>query len=180
MNRQNDETPLKDPAERKSKSQVKRDMKALQKIGERLVGLPPSQREKIALPEELREALEFAATLKKHEARRRQVKYIGVLMRHMDTEAITADLEDIEGEQRRETLAFHRIEKWRDELINNPAANLDDVVKRFPESDRQRLMQLIRNARKERDLKRPPKSSRDLFRYLRELEKREENEPEGP
>jgi ribosome-associated protein len=174
MNRQNDEMPLTDSAERKSKSQVKRDLKALQKIGERLVGLPPSQREKITMSDELREALEFAAAVKKHEARRRQIKYIGVLLRHEDAESIAADLEDIEGEQRREARAFHRIEKRRDELINDTAANLDEVVNRFPDSDRQHLMQLIRNARKERELGRPPKSARALFRYLRELDNKGE------
>jgi ribosome-associated protein len=174
MNRHNDETPRQDQGERKSRSQIKRDMKALQKMGEFLVGLSPGQREKIALPDGLREAVEYAATIKKHEARRRQIKYIGALLRHEDTESIAAELQDMEGNQRREAVVFHRIEKWRDELIHD-TVNLDDVLSRFPYADRRYLMQLIRSARKERDHDKPPMASRKLFRYLRDLKNGQEN-----
>ncbi len=175
MNQQNDDITQQHPPERKSKSQVKRDMKALQKVGERLVDLSPNQLEKIALPDELREAVQFAATLKKREAWRRHIKHIGALMRDVDTDPIIAELEDIEQGQRREALTFHRIEKWRDELVDGNTDRIDDIVNRFSEADRQRLMQLARNARKEQELNKPPKAARALFRYLRELNDREEN-----
>jgi len=169
MNRQKDDTSQRHLTEQKSKSQVKREMKALQKVGERLVDLSPNQLEKVALPDDLREAIQFATTLKKREAWRRHIQYIGVLMRDVDTDPIIAALEDIEQGQHREAQAFHRIEKWRDELVNGNTDRLEDVLNRFSEADRQRLMQLTRNARKEQELDKPPKASRALFQYLRGL-----------
>ena len=170
MNRQNDDMPRQHVPERKSKSQIKRDMKVLQKVGERLVDLSPNQLERITLPDELREAIRFATTLKKREAWRRHVKHIGALMRDMDIGPIIAALEDIEQGQRREARKLHRIEKWRDELIHGNTDRIKDILNQFSEADRQRLMQLGRNARKEEQLNKPPKASRVLFRCLRKLD----------
>ena len=82
--------------EQKSKSQIKREMKALQKLGEKLLGLSPNQIKKIKIPQELKEAVLFAKTLKKHEARRRQLQYIGALMRNTDPEPILQVFENLD------------------------------------------------------------------------------------
>jgi ribosome-associated protein len=122
MNQQNDDMPQRNVVERKSKSQVKRDMKALQKVGERLVELSPNQLEKIALPDELREAIQFATTLKKREAWRRHIKYIGALMRDVDTDPIIAELEDIEQGQRREAQRLMQLARnaRKEQELNKP------------------------------------------------------------
>jgi ribosome-associated protein len=155
--------------EPKSKSQVKREMSALQVLGERLVELAPDQIMKIDMPLELRDALLFTKTLNKGEARRRQLQYIGVLMRKADPEPIQKALDTIGRGQLQDAKQFKELEQWRDELIKGNDALLEQILGRFPNADRQSLRQLVLNARKERDVDKPPKSSRALFRYLKEL-----------
>ena len=155
--------------EEKSKSQIKREMHALQDLGERLVKLSPGQLEQVELPQELREAVLFARNLKKHEARRRQLQYIGVLMRALDPEPIQRSLTKIEQWHKAKTLAFHQIEVWRDELIQGNDALVEELLKQSPKADQQHLRQLVRNARKENKDRKAPKAARALFRYLKEL-----------
>ncbi|MDR2000006.1 MAG: DUF615 domain-containing protein, partial [Zoogloeaceae bacterium] len=95
MDTQND--PNLDSAERPSKSQLKRDMAALQTLGERLIELSKEQLTKIDMPEELREATRDAQRFTKHEARRRQLQYIGKLMRNIDPAPIQAAIDEIDG-----------------------------------------------------------------------------------
>ena len=155
--------------EYKSKTQIKKEMKALQKLGERLLDVSPEQLAKMDIPEDLREAVLFAKTIKSREARRRQVRYIGGLMREIDPEPIRQAFEAKDHQQQISTQAFHQLEQWRDELIAENDEVLEKLCQQFPEADRQRLRQLARNARKEQERENPPKSSRALFRYLREL-----------
>lgn len=155
--------------EQKSKSQFKREMTALQALGEQLVELTLNQIRTIEMPEDLREAVLFAKTLKKHEARRRQLQYIGTLMREVDSEPIRKALDEIDRGHRHDAESFKRIEGWRDALLDGQDELLDEILIEFPDGDRQRLRQLVFNARKEREGNKPPKSSRALFRYLREL-----------
>jgi ribosome-associated protein len=158
-----------DQEERKSKSQVKREMHALEKLGEMLTKLPAQQIQNMDLPEELKGAILFAQSISKHGARKRQRKYIGALMRNVDPEPIRIALGQIEGEHEEETQNFQELESLRDDLIDNNTTVLEDFLHRFPRADRQRLNQLVRNARKEKELGKPPKSYRLLFTYLREL-----------
>ena len=153
----------------KSKSQIKREMQALQKLGERLVNLPVEQMHRLELPPELHDAVLFAKTIKSRTARRREIKHIGVLLREIDVDPIVADLDDTARMHRRATEAFHQIEIWRDRLLEGDNTLLEDIIRRFPDVDRQRLTQLIRNARTEKNIGAPPKAARVLFRYLREL-----------
>lgn len=155
--------------ERKSKSQVKREMQALQALGEQLVELPVGQINKIAMPEELREAVLFAKSLKQHEARRRQLQYIGTLMREADPEPIRKALDEISRGQSLEAELFQELEQLRNGLVDGDESLLEKAFRRFPKADRQRLRQLAINARKERDGNKPPRSSRALFRYLKEV-----------
>jgi ribosome-associated protein len=158
-----------DQEERKSKSQVKREMHALEKLGEMLTKLPAQQIQNMDLPEELKGAILFAQSISKHGARKRQRKYIGALMRNVDPEPILIALRKIEGEHEEETQNFQELEHLRDDLIGNDTVVLEDVLNRFPRAERQRLNQLVRNARREKELGKPPKAYRLLFGYLKEL-----------
>ena len=155
--------------EEKSKTKLKEDMKALQQLGERLVKLPTDRINKIEMPEELREAILLARTLKKHEARRRQMQYIGTLMRKIDSEPIKCFVEDVNSGSKYEARAFHKLEKLREDLINGREGAMEQVLEKYPVVDRQHLRQLVRNALKEKEKEQPPKASRALFRYLKEL-----------
>jgi ribosome-associated protein len=155
--------------EKKSKSQIKREMQALQKVGEQLVELSSDHLRKIEIPEELREAVLFAKTMKKREARRRQVQYIGSLMRHVDINPILETLETITQGRTGNVQTFHQIETWRDRLIEGNDDLVEEILYRFPHADRRQFIQLIRNARKEKEGNSPSKFSRALFRYLKKL-----------
>jgi len=143
-------------------------MKALQQLGENLVKLPIDKINKIEMPEELRDAIFLAKTLKKHEAKRRQMHYIGTFMRKIDLEPIRAILDDINRGSKSESRALHKLEKWRNDLISGKEGAMGDVLNEFPGVDRQHIRQLIRNAGKEKEKDLPPKSSRALFKYLKE------------
>lgn len=155
--------------EQKSKSQAKREMLALQALGEQLIGLRQSQIAKIEMPRELRDAVLFAKGLKKGEALRRQMQYIGALMRETDPEPIRKALDEIGSGKTEDAQQFKRLEQWRDALVDGNDKLLEDILDFFPDADRQRLRLLVLNARKEKEGNNPPKSFRSLFRYLREL-----------
>ena len=157
--------------EPKSKSQVKREMLALQDLGEKLAELTKDQIEKIDMPPELREALIFVGTVKKHGARRRQLQHIGALMRDVDPEPIQKALETLGRGRRQDAERFQELERWRDALVQGDDDLLEEIVSRFPGVDRQNLRQLALNARKEREGNKPPKASRALFRLLETLSK---------
>ncbi|MGO9018400.1 MAG: ribosome biogenesis factor YjgA [Syntrophobacteraceae bacterium] len=170
--------------EPRSKSQVKREMLALQTLGEKLVGLTSDQIMKIDMPSELRDALLFAKTINKGEARRRQLQYIGVLMREADPEPIQKALDTIGRGHLLDAKHFEELERWRDELVKGRDGILEEIVSRFPDVDRQALSQLVLSARKEREGNKPPKASRALFRFLRALSKQQllhnESKPGDP
>lgn len=153
----------------KSKSQIKREMQALRDLGKELVDLPVSVLKKIDLSEAVYEAVMLAQGLKR-EALRRQLQHIGKLLREEDEVAIRQALAQIAQPQRNEVRAFHEIERWRDKLISGDDQVINQLVEQFPTAERQQLRTLARNARKESELDKPPKSSRLLFKYLKELQ----------
>jgi ribosome-associated protein len=155
--------------ERKSKSQVKREMLGLQSLGEDLVELSPDQIARIDMPEDLREAVLFAGKLKRGEALRRQLQYIGSLMREIDPDPIHQAVENVKRGRRVDAQVFRTIEQWRDGLVGGDEVLFEEIMSRFAGADRQRLRQLVLHARKESELNKPPKSIRALFRYLRKL-----------
>jgi ribosome-associated protein len=157
--------------QQKSKSQVKREMLALQSLGEQLVVLSPDQIKKIEMPQDLREAVLFARTLKKSEPWRRQMQYIGTLMRDADPEPIRKALDEINRGRGHDAQLFRELEQWRNGLIDGNDEFLGNIVNHFPDADRKRLRRFALDARKEREENKPPKASRALFRYLRELSK---------
>ena len=166
-----DREDMIDISEQKSKSQVKREMLALQSLGEQLVALTPDQINNIEMPQDLREAVLFAKTLKPRGAWRRQMQYIGTLMRDADPEPIRKALDGIRRGQGHDAQLFEEIEQWRNGLIKGNDEFLGKAMDRFPDADRRRMRSLILEARKELEMNKPPKASRALFRYLRELSK---------
>ncbi len=155
--------------EPQSRTQKKKDAWDFQLLGERLVKLSSQQLENMEIPNEVMQAVIFAKTIKKHGAYRRQMQYIGALMRKIDPDTIKKALEIIELGDYHKAREFKKIEKWRDELIEGNDALLEEIIIRFPAAERQRLTQLVRNARKEKENNRPPRSSKMLFRYIRQV-----------
>src|SRR5258706_5459361 len=135
--------------ENPSKTELKRVMHELQALGERLIGLNPEQLAAIALPENLYEAVEQARRITKHEARRRQLQYIGRLMRDVDPEPIREKLKVWDGVSIEETARVHRIERWREKLLED-AAGGGALVGIHPGIDAQRRPAPVRNPREER------------------------------
>ncbi len=157
-----------DEEQPKSKSAVKREMTALQKLGEELVNLSPAKLAKIPMPEQLQEAVMLARRLKNREGKRRQLQYIGKIMRVIDSDAIQQALDSFHHESLAFRQHFHRLENWRDRLMSEGDRAMEDLLVEIPELDRQHLRQLIRQAQKEASQNKPPAASRKLFQYLRD------------
>ena len=156
--------------ERPSRSQLKREAEALQDLGAALVELPQSRLDRIEMPEKLREAIALARRITAHGGKRRQMQFIGKLMRGLDAESIRAQLEAFQQADRRSAQHFHKLEALRDQLLAEGDAALGAVLDQYPNADRQHLRQLVRQAQIEHDKNKPPAAARSLFRYLRELD----------
>ena len=144
-------------------------MHELQALGVALAQLSDSQLEAIEIPQNLRQALLEAKRITSHEAKRRQMQYVGRLMRGLDPEPIRARLGEIEGSSARATARHRRLESWRERLLGDDAA-LTEFAAEHPGADLQGLRTLIRNARKEADAGGPPRAYRELFRALKQIE----------
>ena len=141
--------------DRPSKSQRKREMTALQKLGEQLVDA----------------SAERVGRIKNHEGRRRQLQYVGKLMRSLDEEDIARINEAVEswkGQSRADTVFMHALENQREKLLSQETA-LTEFMQRYPHADVQQLRTLIRNARKEISGGKPPKAYREIYRLLRQI-----------
>ena len=160
--------PHFDP-ERKSKSQLKREATALQEIGERLVRLSDRHLSSIPMDTELREAVLEARRLRSRGAYRRQLQFVGKLMRSADSLAMVQALERIDSEDYEQVRRFHELEHWRDRLVLEGREALTEFLDAYPTADSQHIRQLVQKARREQSSGRPPTSSRKLFRYLKEL-----------
>ena len=143
-------------------------MHELQALGARLVELNTEQLAEVGLPDDLREAIEFARRTTKHEARRRQMQYIGKLMRSVDPAPIREKLKIWDGISVEHTAQQHRVERWRDRLIEDESV-VDELVRAHPGIDARHLRALVRKARDERATGAPPRAYRELFRALREI-----------
>jgi ribosome-associated protein len=157
-----------DEHERPSKSQRKREMTALQETGAQLVELNADQLAQIELPESLLNAVLEAQRIRNFEGRRRQLQYIGKLMREVDPAPIRAKLEQWQGTARAHTTQQRGIERWRDQLLTEEGA-LALFAADYPGCDLQHLRSLIGSVKRDQALGRPPKNYRELFRALREI-----------
>ncbi|WP_428775528.1 ribosome biogenesis factor YjgA [Vibrio sp.] len=151
-----------------SKSEMKRDMEELQKLGEELVNLKPAVLEKFPLSDELFAAIKDAQRFK-NEARRRQLQFIGKLMRNEDPEPIQAALDKIRNKHSQATAVLHKLENLRDRVVEEGDAAIVEVMELYPQADRQRLRQLARQANKEKQANKPAKAYREIFQILKEL-----------
>jgi ribosome-associated protein len=155
--------------ERPSKSQLKREMDALQALGARLIELNKERLARIDMPDELRDAVRDAQRFTRHEARRRQLQYIGRLMRNLDPAPIQAAIDELDGISAAANARQHALERLRERLLDDEGV-LNEIAQRADTADFQQLRQLRRNALRERAEHKPPRAYRELFRVLRELE----------
>ena len=155
------------PEEIVSKTKRKQEMHALQALGVALVALPDAQVRAMGLPGPLELAIFEAKRIRSHEARRRQMQYIGRLMRDADAEPIRARLAEIEGHSAQGIAHHRRLEAWRERLLADDQA-LTEFAAEHPGADLQALRALLRNARKEAKEGKPPRAFREVFRFLKE------------
>ena len=148
-----------------SKTRRKRQMADLQRLGAELVDLSAEQLARVEMPELLRDAVVACRTVTKHEARRRQMQYIGRIMRSIDSGPIAEALEGLQSPSKKQTALFHVAEKWRDELLDDPQA-IVRFEREFPHADAHRVRVLIEAVRGERAAKRAPKHFRELFHAI--------------
>jgi ribosome-associated protein len=153
---------------KKSKSQVKRELLALQDLGREMAGLSTNALDQLPISDAVRHAVVEARQLKMA-ALARHLKHVGKLLRYEDVDAIKLTLTKIRLPRNQEVNAFHEVESWRDRLLAGEDAVMDDLRQRFADIDWQHLRQLVRNAKKEENLGKAPKSARLLFRYLKGL-----------
>jgi len=165
----NNDADAEDLEARPSKSQKKRDMTALQELGVALLELPLERLSKLDMPEALRQALAEARRLSKHEARRRQMQYIGKLMRGIDAAPLAAAVDAMRGTSAAENARLHQLEGLRARLLEDERGALGEIAAAHPGADLQQLRQLRRNALKEQEQGKPPRAFREIFRLLREL-----------
>jgi ribosome-associated protein len=161
-----------------SKSQRKRDMHELQALGAELVELNDEQLSSMHLPERLMDAVLDARRMSKHEARRRQLQFIGKIMRTVDAGPIRERLAAWKAVSRTHTARLHSIERWRARLLADEHA-IADLLREHPRADAARLRALVRNARREQAAGEPPRSFRALFRLLSETLVDEADAPAG-
>lgn len=156
------------PEDRPSKTQRKRQMHERQALGAKLVELNAEQLARLALPEQLHESILQAQAIRGHEARRRQLQYIGKLMRSADYDLIRHAYEALLGPSRASIALMHRCERLRDQLIDDDAS-LERFVRDHPDADVQWLRAKLRAARQERAAPSSASHARELYRYLHTL-----------
>jgi ribosome-associated protein len=160
--------------ERPSKSELKRQMDELQKLGAQLVAEPRDRVKRVPMPEDVKDAILMCQTITNHEGRRRQLQFVGKKMRTLTEEEVAViqrTIDSWKGASKAETAALHALERRREKLLTDDKA-LTTLLEEHPELDVQHLRTLIRNARKEQAENKPPKAYRELFQILKDLSKK--------
>ncbi|SMG65935.1 protein belonging to Uncharacterised protein family UPF0307 [methanotrophic bacterial endosymbiont of Bathymodiolus sp.] len=163
---------------RPNKSQIKRDIAEISDLCEEITQLAPLQIGRLGLPENIQEAILEATKMPAKAARKRQLKFITGAIRKVDIEPIQEQLDKIKAKSAHATRELHQLERWRERLLSGDKQAVTEFLAKHPQADAQHVRQLIRNAKKEIDIAKPPKFSRLLFRYLRELIENEVDETE--
>lgn len=156
-----------------SKSQLKREAHELLDLGKLLIAMPDARLKRMPLDEDLRREIDFARNIRSNGARKRQVMTVGKMLRLRDVEELLDAVNDIQDKDRKMNARHHHIEAWRDALIDGSDSNLTYLLEKVPAINAQTLRQLIRNARKEVKLNKPPAASRKVFKLLRETDAQE-------
>ncbi len=152
-----------------SKTQIKREMKALQEMGAKILSLNAEQIKQLPLSDEMLSAIDESRRIRSHEAQRRHLQYVGKIMRREDTEAIAEKIALFDTTSEAYNRQFHMLEHWRDRLIAEGDDALNALIAEKPETDRQMMRQLIRTAQKELKNGKPPAAARKIFRSLRDI-----------
>ena len=161
---------IDDEVEIVSKTQIKQQMLAQQKLGESLIHLSPSELAKVPMDSELLDAVMLARRITgKKEGFRRQLQLIGKMMRQRDTVAIEQAINVIKSAHQSSSAAFHKVEMLRDTIISIGDERIEQAISQYPLLDRQKLRQLGRQAKKEQADNKPPKAARELFKYLQQV-----------
>lgn len=155
-----------DGVDKISKTKRKQQMLELQDLGEELVALSKDALKKTPMSDELREAIKEYQRIPTHGAHRRQMQYIGKIMRNEDTAPIIEKLKQLKGSSTAATALLHRIERYRTEMIAKDEA-ITQFLSDFPSVEAQPLRALVRNARKEAEQVKPPKAYRELFQLIK-------------
>ena len=154
-----------------SKSEIKRQMLALQALGEDLTRLNDKQLAQLPIHDErLLAAIRETRNIRSKNALKRHLQFVGKLMREVDPAPVEAALESMRRPARQQKETFHQLEQLREEVLSAGVHGAELVIKRWPEADRQQLRQLILQHQREIHRNKPPAASRKLFRYLRELQ----------
>jgi ribosome-associated protein len=154
-----------------SKSERKRQMLALQAMGESLLGLNDTQLAQIPVEDEqLLAAIRECRQIRSNSARKRHLQFIGKLMRNVDAAPIEQALKVLHNSRRETATAFQQLEQLREDILAKEIDGVELALNRFPEADRQQLRQLVLQHHREMQRGKPPAASRKLFRYLKELE----------
>ena len=151
-----------------SKTRIKKQMHELRDIGKELTELSRDQLDQLDIPDSLRDAIDEMRRIHKFGAQRRQLQYIGKLMREVDPAPIVARLDAWKGKSREQTAYMHLLERWRDRLMDSEAV-LTELMTDYPGVDVQHLRALIRNAHKEIEQNKPPKNYREIFQMLKTI-----------
>jgi len=155
--------------ELKSKSEVKREMHQLQDFAERLIGMSKHQRSRLPLSDDLKDAMVLADKItNKHEALRRHIRHTAKILLETDLQPIHQAIEVMANKHQQETAKFVRLEALRDDLITQGNNAVEALIGEFPNIERQKLKQLIRNAAKEKKTEKLGKHYKNLFTYLKE------------
>jgi ribosome-associated protein len=162
----NQREPL--PEGEKSKTQIKREVLELKDLGKQLVELPEKALQKLPLSEPFLDAILDAQRFSRG-ALQRQLRFIASMVPNEDVGAIRKALEEIRQPHRQQVREFQQLEQWRDRLLAGDEGLLNELASRFPQADRQHMRQLVRNAAREREQNKPPRSARVLFQYLSDL-----------
>lgn len=153
----------------KSKTQVKKELQALRELGRELINLPKRDLDKLDLPDELREAVDDARSMSKG-ALKRQTGFIGGLIAALDHASIERQLAQLQQPHQGQVKQFHQLEDWRDRLLAGDDAVYGELINEFEDFDVQHVRQLVRNAVREAKQNKPPKSARQVFQYLQDLQ----------
>jgi ribosome-associated protein len=151
-----------------SKTKIKKQMHELRDLGKELTELGKDQLAQLDIPENLRDAIREMKNINKFGAQRRQIQYIGKLMRDIDPAPILAKLDVWKGRSQHHIAYTHQLERWRDRLMESDSA-LTELLAEYPQADAQRLRTLMRNAQKEMEAGKPPKNYREIYQVLREI-----------
>ena len=173
MSRPKKTKPVGDETPDISKSQRKRDAHVLLDLARQLVSMPKTRLNRLPLDQDLRDEVEFTSDIRSHGARKRQLMTVAKILRNRDTETLLDAVHNIDEKNRRETARLHVVEAWRDKLIEGDDKALFELLEHSQGANVQILRQLIRNAKKEAQLNKPPAAARKLFKVLREMNAQE-------